>query len=75
MKKLTALLALSLTTMALATDTVVEFDQSLEVRCHQQAVAAKCVSNTGEPNFSCIEKNANGKMSKDCKSLYRANSK
>ena len=75
MKKMAALMALSLTTMAFAATTEIEFDQNLEVKCHQQAVAAKCVSNTGEPNFSCIEKNANGKMSKDCKSLYRANSK
>ena len=75
MKKFAAIVALSLTTVAFAESTQIEFDQNLEVKCHGQAVAAKCVSNTGEPNFSCIEKNANGKMSNDCKSLYRANSK
>ncbi|WPU64093.1 hypothetical protein [Peredibacter starrii] len=75
MKKIAVLMALSLTTLAFAESTQIEFDQNLEVKCHQQAVAAKCVSNTGEPNFSCIEKNINGKVSKDCKSLYRANSK
>lgn len=74
MKKLAVAMALSLSAFAFA-GTEIEFDADTEMKCHQQAVSAKCVSKDGVPNLSCIEKNADKKVSSECKSLYRATSK
>lgn len=74
MKKITIIMALSLSAFAFA-GTEIEFDQTLEIKCHQEAASAKCVSKDGEPNHACIEKNTDKKVSAECKSLYRATSK
>lgn len=74
MKKFVMLMVLALPTLSMA-GSEIEFDQALEIKCHQEATNAKCIDKAGEPNFSCIEKNVDKKVSSECKSLYRANSK
>lgn len=56
---------------AFAGDTILEFDQAQEQKCHAEIKALKCVDQAGEEMSDCVE-SKKAKLSTECKNIHTA---
>lgn len=71
MKNIFALGLLTLTTLSIASNTSIEFDEKQEVACYNEARKLGCVPGNGEAKLSCVEKSKK-KLSKACLAMHNS---
>lgn len=71
MKNILALGLITLTTLSVASNTSIEFDEKQEVACYNEARKLGCVSGDDEAKIDCVEKNKK-KLSKECLAMHNS---